>query len=542
MDLRTETHKLEDPVRWEDAAISDLLDDALRQSSEGLPINWKQLFSGWPELETEARPFLESMLQLKAINPSPKKRNAQEFRSAFPKEENVDVPDRFQIVEEIGSGGFATVFLARDKTLLRFVALKTVGSNLSAPRSHPVMDALREDGRRIAAFSHPNIVQVFDFHERPNPTLVLEYIPGGSLLNELGHLGPLPWQRACLYGLQVGRAVSHLHQHQLVHRDIKPANILLDRIHDVVKLTDFGLAAHFKPRAPVGGTPLYMAPEAFQGEISSKVDVFAIAATLFELVTGERPFSGNCLKQIQEQVSRGLSPNDPRWHHFPEDVAEILRLGLLPAATERLELEDLLKSLDGAMLRHQTDTMTPSNLRRSEMDGHLEIQAIRKLPDGTFEPIGSTPMRNPAPSEFRGIQRVESPLSEVCIRTGDQIRLTIRSTRAGSLVVFNLDSLGNLNLLFPDEDRSQWGTITAGETLKLEDLEVVLPTGRERVIGIRCRDPRRLDLSELISLSVEGKGESHAQRNMRGIVRLKKRLAELPLDSWTYAALELNHV
>ena len=201
---------------------------------------------------------------------------------------------RFQLLEELGSGGFGTVWKARDTVLKRLVALKV-------PRADRVVSpqdaALMAEARSAARLKHAGIVQVYDAGEvAGTPYIASEYIKGTSLR---GHLKAerVPGRRAAQICLRVAEALQHAHEMGLVHRDLKPANILLDEA-GIPHVADFGLAKTEESEAPEGelaGTAGYMAPEqaaARTSEIDRRSDVYSLGVILYEMLTGGRPFHG----------------------------------------------------------------------------------------------------------------------------------------------------------------------------------------------------------------------------------------------------------
>ncbi len=197
---------------------------------------------------------------------------------------------RFELVQEIGRGGFGLVFEARDRELGRLVAFKAVKpGRFSQVRLRK--EQLQKEAEAIAQLSHPNIVQIYDVGRcESGPFLILELLRGQTLHGRLRE-GALPLRLAIDVAIDVAWALEHAHAAGVVHRDLKPSNVFLCE-GGRVKVLDFGIAHVFgdgEPRAL--GTPAYMAPEQWrEGSQDTRTDVFGAAAMLFESVTGKLPY------------------------------------------------------------------------------------------------------------------------------------------------------------------------------------------------------------------------------------------------------------
>ena len=194
---------------------------------------------------------------------------------------------RFELVRELGRGGFGVVWEAKDRELGRRVAFKAV-------RAGPAR-ALREErllveAEAAAQLSHPNIVSLHEVgRSEGGPYLVLELLEGTTLGKRLQE-GTLAAREAAHVATEVARGLAHAHAHGVVHRDLKPENVFLCR-DGQVKVLDFGLAYAFGHRRQAGGTSGYMAPEQVEGAPEDeRTDVWALGAMLFEMLAGRRPF------------------------------------------------------------------------------------------------------------------------------------------------------------------------------------------------------------------------------------------------------------
>lgn len=232
----------------------------------------------------------------------------------------------FELLEEVGRGGSAVVYRARQLSLNRVVAIKEIHSGADSSGSELLR--FRREAEAVSQLAHPNILQVFDAGERDGrPFLAMEFVAGGTLATRLraGLLHPTDAARLLLC---LARAVEVAHSHGIIHRDLKPANVLFARPFDpndlrpaaecAPKVADFGLArrlgdaAHTLP-GTVAGTPSYMAPEQTL-DVSAAVetaDVYSLGAILYECLTGRPPFRAASLVETLDQV-RNLEPTRVR--------------------------------------------------------------------------------------------------------------------------------------------------------------------------------------------------------------------------------------
>ncbi len=193
---------------------------------------------------------------------------------------------RFEIVRELGRGGFGVVYEARDRDLGRQVALKVVRPGRVAADEGKVT----REAEAIARLAHPNLVTLFDVGQSEHgPYLVFELLRGKTLDLRLEE-GAMPVQEAVHVAAEVARGLAHAHAEGVVHRDLKPSNVFVTN-KGQVKILDFGMAHAFGRRRLSGGTPAYMAPEQWEDEPEDeRTDVFALGVMLYRMLTGEYPF------------------------------------------------------------------------------------------------------------------------------------------------------------------------------------------------------------------------------------------------------------
>ena len=250
------------------------------------------------------------------------------------------VQDRYELIEPLGRGGMAEVWLARDGRLERDVAVKFMAANLCHDPEFLVR--FFTEAQAVARISHPNVVSVLDFGDyEDRPYLVMEYVPGGALSALTGE--PLLPERAVELVTGAARGAGAAHAAGLVHRDVKPANILLDSSGEP-KLADFGIAssAPCEKLTATGtaiGSPHYISPEqASGGTVTPASDVYSLGAVLYELLTGAPPFDADNVTAIAiAHVEKPPVPPSVRVAELPEHLDSIVLSCLAkdPAARPR---------------------------------------------------------------------------------------------------------------------------------------------------------------------------------------------------------------
>ena len=225
--------------------------------------------------------------------------------------------DRYEFLRELGRGGMAIVYLAREMSSGQIVAIKLLGASQG-----PVTEAARRFAREaetVASLEHPNIVRVLRVEDMdgPSPAIVSVYIPGETL-RELLRRGPLPYERAAQILREMASALAYAHGKRIVHRDVKPENIVLELHTGRALLADFGVARQLDSETiltAVGtsvGTPTYMAPEQIIGShVDARADVYALGLIGWEMLSGRRPWEGETLYGVlHKQQHEKLPPLD----------------------------------------------------------------------------------------------------------------------------------------------------------------------------------------------------------------------------------------
>lgn len=242
------------------------------------------------------------------------------------------IDGRYQIIARIAAGGMGEVFRAHDAVLDREVALKMLHTSLADDPAF--IDRFRREARSAATLSHPNIVGVHDWGETQGTYfMVMEFVRGVNLRAILMRHGALQPGNAVQIVSDVLAALEHAHAQGIVHRDIKPENIMVRASDGAIKVADFGLARAFADsrvsQAPgtVTGTVQYLAPEQIEGmPADPRTDLYATGIVLYELLTGEVPFSG--------ETSMAIA-----WRHLRERVGPPSRTNpIVPVSLDRVVL------------------------------------------------------------------------------------------------------------------------------------------------------------------------------------------------------------
>ena len=201
---------------------------------------------------------------------------------------------RYKLEAKLGSGGMSTVYLARDTTLDRAVAVKVMHREMSEQADQ--LERFRQEARAVAKISHPNVVAVIDAGEDGgHPYIVFEYVEGETLKQRIARVGALDAQEALAYAIEIARGLTVAHARNMVHRDIKPQNVLIDA-EGRAKLTDFGISRQLEQdgmtaTGRVLGTTDYVSPEQAMGHsVDQRSDIYSLGVVLYEMLTGQVPF------------------------------------------------------------------------------------------------------------------------------------------------------------------------------------------------------------------------------------------------------------
>ena len=262
---------------------------------------------------------------------------------------------RYRLESKLGSGGMSTVYLARDETLERWVAVKVLHREISDQPDQ--LERFRREARAVAQLSHPNVVAVIDAGEDGGyPYIVFEYVPGETLKARIDSVGRLPLDEAAAYAIEIGRGLAAAHAQRLIHRDVKPQNVLIDA-EGRAKVTDFGIARSLESdgltkTGRVLGTTDYVSPEQAMGhEVDSRSDIYSLGVLLYEMLTGEPPFKAETVVGVAMKHVHDPMPDTQT--HRPDASAAVARVveratSKDPAQRYR-DMNEMLAELEAAL-------------------------------------------------------------------------------------------------------------------------------------------------------------------------------------------------
>ena len=324
---------------------------------------------------------------------------------------------QYELLAELGTGTYASVYQAFQPRLRRYVAIKA----LHVPESDQTdfIEQFEQIAQTIAQLNHPNIASIYDFGEEQGlPYIVMQSVTGGNFKKRLGK--PMAVGEAVTPIIQLARALHHAHQRGVLHLDVRPENILIDQENDAHQLlTDFNLSQLFQPeyQARTGlpiGSPAYLAPEQIEGkQLTARTDVYALGSLLFEALAGKPAFSGPSPtiilnKHLHEPPPyiRGFNPAVPR------ELAHIVARALAKLPGERYEsAEEFARALEPYR-----------DARERKHRLHLNLDDLNIIDDD--EPEAGAPAPQGAPSRKSGqpkpgtLQFSATPIMKAAIKPG----------------------------------------------------------------------------------------------------------------------------
>jgi serine/threonine protein kinase len=293
---------------------------------------------------------------------------------------------KYEIIRSLGSGGFGSVYLARDTWLDIKVALK-----VPHKQSAELYKLLKEP-RLQAALNHPNIVRMIAAEkEKKIFFMVMEYVKGKTLEKIMEREHVLESEAALDYIKQIAHGVDHAHKNKIIHRDLRPSNIMISE-EGTAKITDFGTSAWLNniPYASTRiGSPPYMAPEQFMGKASYQSDIYSLGCIFYEMIIGRPPIFDPDPFKILEKAQQGkITPPRLRNNRIPRDIDEIIMKCLAFKVEDRYQKPSELIRAIASMKKKDVKTTEIEDIlirirAREQTKGQLCWNCRRPLPPKT---------------------------------------------------------------------------------------------------------------------------------------------------------------
>ena len=297
----------------------------LDAQSRGSEPDIDEFVKAYPDLATQIRQRILNLHKIDTLFDSLVQAEESDFDGVAPGQDLVgQTIGGFEVVEIIGRGGMGVVYLARDTSLGRSVAIKSLPPDQPGdPRSHT---RFRREAKLLASLNHSNIAIIHEIIEQADGSgyLILEYIPGETLARRIAR-EPIEPAQALAFGQQIAEAVAAAHEKGVIHRDLKPGNIKITP-EGKVKVLDFGLAKATADKdnekditvtqpGHVMGTPAYMSPEQARGKpVDKRCDIWSFGCVLYEMLTGVSPFAGDT---VSDTLAHTLQ-TEPDWQALPQ--------------------------------------------------------------------------------------------------------------------------------------------------------------------------------------------------------------------------------
>ncbi|MED1802617.1 Stk1 family PASTA domain-containing Ser/Thr kinase [Brevibacillus porteri] len=445
---------------------------------------------------------------------------------------------RYQIESRVGGGGMAIVYKAKDLILNRPVAVKVLRSQFGTDEDF--VNRFRREAQAVASLSHPNVVGVYDVgQEGDTYYMVMEYIEGYTLKEVIIQRGALPVEEAVRIAEQICDALDHAHQNQIIHRDIKPHNIMIGK-NGRVKVTDFGIAravtsATITHTNAMLGSVHYFSPEQARGGITGeKSDIYSLGIVLYEMVTGELPFSGDspisvALKHLQEPLPEPRQVNPA----IPQSVENVILKALVKDPFLRYaSASEMLEDLETCLF--------PERLNEEKLTFPVDEEMTRVVPIITPDMLeGHTNGKTGGAGRSRYEQRTEEEDAKPAKKQW-WVKALLWVGGIGLFFVLAFFGFNLLLNLFPSVPEAQVPHVEGIEVTlaekKIQDAKLVARIVEEAndtiekgmVIRQDPAPPMRLKENSVVTLYVS-KGQQEI--NMPNLVTLPRATAEEALKS-----------
>ncbi len=294
--------------------------------------------------------------------------------------------DRYEILEDVGSGGMSDVYKAKDHVLNREVAIKVLKQEFTEDMSF--VTKFRREAQSAAVLEHPNIVNIYDVGSEDGMYfIIMEYIEGITLKSYIERKERLNYKEVLSIAIQVGRGIQAAHEKGIIHRDIKPQNVIIST-EGKVKVTDFGIAKAVSSNtinAEVMGSVHYTSPEqARNGMVSYQSDIYSLGIVMYEMITGRVPYDGDTTVAIALQhLQSDIIPPSQYVEDIPISVEKIILKCTMKSTDRRYEnMEDLLLDLKKALVNPDEDFVViaggDATAEQTRVITAEELDAIKK--------------------------------------------------------------------------------------------------------------------------------------------------------------------
>ena len=293
--------------------------------------------------------------------------------------------DRYEIIEEIGTGGMSNVYKAKDHVLGRDVAVKILKEEFAEDKTF--VAKFRQEAQAAAGLEHPNIVNIYDVgNEDGLYYIVMEYVQGITLKTYIEKKGHLNYKEVLSIAIQVGRGIEAAHNKGIIHRDIKPQNIIISN-EGKVKVTDFGIAKATSSNtmsAEAMGSVHYISPEqARNGYVSTQSDIYSLGIVMYEMTTGRVPFDGETAVAVAIQHLQGdMVPPSQLVAGVPLAIERIIEKATQKSPERRYpKMEDLLVDLKKALMNPDEDFVQDIDPNEDEKTKVITPDEMDKIRD-----------------------------------------------------------------------------------------------------------------------------------------------------------------
>src|SRR6185312_707673 len=309
----------------------------------------------------------------------------------------IETVGRYEIIEELGRGAMGVVYKAKDPTIGRTVALKTLRLDVHGLDAAEMVRRFQNEARAAGVLSHPNIVTIYDAGECDGIFYIaMEFIQGTTLHELLAEQHILATEDVIQYSRQICKGLDYAHSHGIVHRDVKPANIMITA-NGTVKIMDFGIAKAGGSMTSTGqvlGTPNYMAPEQVKGRpLDGRSDLFSFGVILYEMLTGEKPFVGQNVTTIIYKIvnENPITPRDLDVTVHP-GLSAIVTKALAKAPDDRYQTgADLVRDLENYKLAGPVRTGSTAAISPAPSPEKTLVLPLRVVAGNTARAAAAAP-------------------------------------------------------------------------------------------------------------------------------------------------------